>query len=111
MQEHLNKKQLVVFVAVTHRQQTIPRGHLVAIRIFVESILRYGLPPQFQVAVVKPHPKAHRKLRDLLAANFGTAGAVHWKESDLSGDDSKAGPGLDSDTFPYVSLTIDLGRK
>jgi hypothetical protein len=50
--------------------------HMSVIRLFVESILRYGLPPQFQAAVVKPLPKMEARLRTALAANFGT-GARH----------------------------------
>jgi hypothetical protein len=46
--------------------------HMSVIRLFVESILRYGLPPQFQAAVVKPLPKMEARLRTALAANFGT---------------------------------------
>lgn len=48
--------------------------HLAVIRLFVESILRYGLPPQFQAAVVKPLPKMEARLRAVLAASFGTGG-------------------------------------
>jgi hypothetical protein len=46
--------------------------HLAVIRLFVESILRYGLPPQFQAAVVKPLPKMDARLRAVLLASFGT---------------------------------------
>jgi hypothetical protein len=46
--------------------------HLVVIRMFVESILRYGLPPAFLAAVVKPLPKMDVKLRAVLAEAFGT---------------------------------------
>ena len=84
--------------------------HLVAIRLFVESILRYGLPPRFQGVVMKPSGRTETKLRKGLAANFGTTGAVHWKEGAFSGDDSKAGPGMDNETFPYVSLTVDFQK-
>ena len=48
--------------------------HLVAVRLFVESILRYGLPPSFVPVVVKPHARtlAHPKaLRGMLADQFG----------------------------------------
>jgi hypothetical protein len=50
--------------------------HMSVIRLFVESILRYGLPPQFQAAVVKPLPKMEARLRTALAANFGTGALV-----------------------------------
>ena len=47
--------------------------HTVVIRIFVESILRYGLPPAFQAAVIKPSDKGEAKLRAVLADTFGTS--------------------------------------
>eukprot|EP00878_Enallax_costatus_P006736 GHUV01007062.1.p1 GENE.GHUV01007062.1~~GHUV01007062.1.p1 ORF type:complete len:354 (+),score=90.62 GHUV01007062.1:158-1219(+) len=46
--------------------------HMAVIRLFVESILRYGLPPQFQAAVIKPLPKMEARLRTVLATTFGT---------------------------------------
>jgi V-type H+-transporting ATPase subunit C len=48
--------------------------HICAIRLFVESILRYGLPPQFLPVLMKPHQKSTAKLRKLLASVFGSAG-------------------------------------
>lgn len=51
--------------------------HMSVIRLFVESILRYGLPPQFQAAVVKPLPKMEVRLRTVLASAFGTGAAKH----------------------------------
>lgn len=37
--------------------------HITAVRLFVESILRYGLPPQFLAALMRPNPKMLAKLR------------------------------------------------
>ena len=44
-------------------------------RLFVESILRYGLPPRFLAALVKPSPKTLPKLRKVLASTFGGSSA------------------------------------
>jgi hypothetical protein len=44
--------------------------HIFSVRLFVESILRYGLPPQFLAAVMKPVEKLEGKLRNQLAAAF-----------------------------------------
>ncbi|EPZ31995.1 ATPase, V1 complex, subunit C [Rozella allomycis CSF55] len=38
--------------------------HVKALRIFVESVLRFGLPPVFQPVVLKPKNKAEKKLRE-----------------------------------------------
>lgn len=45
------------------------------IRLFVESVLRYGLPPGFVAGVIQPKQKAEKKLRALLEG-FGDAGSV-----------------------------------
>jgi hypothetical protein len=44
--------------------------HLIAIRMFVESILRYGLPPAYQAAVLIPVEKAEPRLRAALNDAF-----------------------------------------
>ena len=48
--------------------------HICAIRLFVESILRYGLPPKFLPALMKPNQKSTARLRKTLASLFGNAG-------------------------------------
>lgn len=76
--------------------------HISAVRIFVESILRYGLPPAFQAAVIQPQAKQEAKLRAALAASFADGKAQYWK------DDGSSSLGLvdSSDLHPYVSFTL-----
>ena len=50
--------------------------HICAVRLFCESILRYGVPPKFLAALVKPNAKQVQKLRKLLAAIFASNGAL-----------------------------------
>ncbi len=45
--------------------------HLLVVRLFVESILRYGLPPSFQAAVLRPQDKTENRLRAELDSSFG----------------------------------------
>ncbi|OEL31987.1 V-type proton ATPase subunit C [Dichanthelium oligosanthes] len=40
--------------------------HFCAVRVFVESILRYGLPPSFLSAVLAPSTKSEKKVRSIL---------------------------------------------
>lgn len=40
--------------------------HVKALRVFVESVLRYGLPVNFQAAIIQPQKKGNRKLREAL---------------------------------------------
>jgi len=69
--------------------------HVTAIRLFVESILRYGLPPQFLPVLIKPNPKYESDLRKVLSANFATVGGEHF---------TGGGPG--EDLFPFVSFNL-----
>ncbi|XP_010939292.1 V-type proton ATPase subunit C isoform X1 [Elaeis guineensis] len=40
--------------------------HFCAVRVFAESILRYGLPPSFLAAVLAPPAKSEKKVRSIL---------------------------------------------
>ena len=40
--------------------------HLKAVRLFVESVLRYGLPANFQGALLEPTKKKEKQLRQVL---------------------------------------------
>ncbi|KAH0460042.1 hypothetical protein IEQ34_010705 [Dendrobium chrysotoxum] len=40
--------------------------HFCAVRVFAESILRYGLPPSFLAAALAPPGKSEKKVRSLL---------------------------------------------
>jgi V-type H+-transporting ATPase subunit C len=79
--------------------------HVTAIRLFVESILRYGLPPQFMPVLMRPAPKNHAALRKLLAANFGAVGGQHFTSEPGGGG---GGAGAGEDLFPYVSFTLNI---
>jgi len=87
--------------------------HLLVVRLFVESILRYGLPPAFLAAVVRPARRQEGKLRAALAAAFGSGSdARFWGGGDEAGGAAAAGAGAglgagsEVDAHPYVSLTV-----
>ena len=106
--------------------------HICAIRLFTESILRYGLPPKFLGCLLKPNPKNTAKLRKLLGSMFGSNGALpsakqytdaalpclisgmrttyagtkQYYDGDASGG-AAASVG-DTEMFPYVSFTISI---
>jgi len=77
--------------------------HLLMIRVFVESILRYGLPPQYQAAVLKPVDKAEAKVRAVLASDFGRSSASLWAATP---EDARAGLMANDEIYPYVSYNI-----
>ncbi|KAJ2928753.1 hypothetical protein H1R20_g8229, partial [Candolleomyces eurysporus] len=44
--------------------------HLKVIRLFVESVLRYGLPSSYIGVAIKPNPKSAKKIFDILQRQF-----------------------------------------
>ncbi|XP_030539570.1 V-type proton ATPase subunit C [Rhodamnia argentea] len=80
--------------------------HFCAVRVFAESILRYGLPPSFLACVLAPSVKSEKKVRSILEGLCDNTNSAYWKsEEDVGG---MAGLGGDADTHPYVSFTINL---
>merc|ERR550519_2396834 len=45
--------------------------HVKALRVFVESVLRYGLPVNFQAMLLLPNKKSSKKLRETLNSLYG----------------------------------------
>ncbi|XP_068204050.1 V-type proton ATPase subunit C [Palaemon carinicauda] len=80
--------------------------HVKAIRVFVESVLRYGLPVNFQAILVHPHKKSMKRLRDVLNQLYS-----HLDSSATGGaGESVDIPGLGFNTseyYPYVSFKIN----
>eukprot|EP00798_Chlamydomonas_sp_ICE-L_P027353 gene27353-4654_t len=72
----LKKGMLEKWCQVSYGEAFAAWMHLNAVRIFVESILRYGLPPAYQAALVKPVDKADAKLRAALDKAFSDAALV-----------------------------------
>ncbi|GAA0158829.1 ATP synthase [Lithospermum erythrorhizon] len=78
--------------------------HFCAVRVFAESILRYGLPPSFLSAVLSPPSKSEKKVRSLLLGLGDKSNSTFWTE-----DEGGTGAfGSDADAYPYVSFTVNL---
>ncbi|KAK3183880.1 hypothetical protein Dsin_031166 [Dipteronia sinensis] len=80
--------------------------HFCAVRVFSESILRYGLPPSFLSCVLAPSTKSEKKVRSILEQLCGSRNSAYWKSEDEVG--GMAALGGDIDGYPYVSFTINL---
>ncbi|KAL7152746.1 hypothetical protein ABFS83_04G118900 [Erythranthe nasuta] len=79
--------------------------HFCAVRVFSESILRYGLPPSFLSVVLAPSLKSEKKVRSILEGLCTSSNSTYWKGEDEVG---MGGFGGDSDAHPYVSFTVNL---
>lgn len=86
--------------------------HVKALRVFVESVLRYGLPVNFQAILIHPNKKNQKRLRDVLNQLYGHLDGSTGGSSNV-GVDNVDIPGLgfgQSEYFPYVfyKLGVDM---
>ncbi|XP_031843362.1 V-type proton ATPase subunit Vha44 isoform X1 [Nomia melanderi] len=86
--------------------------HVKALRVFVESVLRYGLPVNFQAILLHPHRRCARRLREILNQHYAhldfsaTASAATQANQDSM---EIAGLGFGQNNyFPYVYYNIDV---
>uniref|UniRef100_A0A8C4FHB3 V-type proton ATPase subunit C n=1 Tax=Dicentrarchus labrax TaxID=13489 RepID=A0A8C4FHB3_DICLA len=103
------KKQfgpLVRWLKVNFSEAFIAWIHIKALRVFVESVLRYGLPVNFQAMLLQPSKKTMKKLREVLNDLYkhldSSAAAIIDSAMDI--------PGLNlsqQEYYPYVYYKID----
>lgn len=82
--------------------------HVKALRVFVESVLRYGLPVNFQAIVLKPQKKQNKRLREALRQLYIDLDSTGLNSG---GDDEPTVPGLSvgsQDYYPYVYYSVVL---
>lgn len=80
--------------------------HVKALRVFVESVLRYGLPVNFQGMILLPQKKTQKKLRDSLQSLYAHLDSAGGSGADL---DMPAGLGFgQSEYYPYVYYKINI---
>lgn len=84
------------FVAMTH---------LKMVRVFVESVLRFGLPADFAVVLVEPKAKAEKKVRALLKSTFASLSSAMIDGADAP-DEGGAVTGADGIFYPYVCVEV-----
>ncbi|XP_025085754.1 V-type proton ATPase subunit C 1-A-like [Pomacea canaliculata] len=82
--------------------------HVKALRVFVESVLRYGLPVNFQAMIMLPNKRSQKRLREVLNQLYS-----HLDTTSMSGSDGSSMeiPGLNlgsADYYPYVFYRINL---
>jgi V-type H+-transporting ATPase subunit C len=80
--------------------------HIKALRVFVESILRYGLPPDFQGMTVRPKPRYERKVRDLMAQLYAKLGSSLAKGNKNEPMEDIQGVMYDKEYLPFVCFEL-----
>ncbi len=116
------KEMLLTWCSINYAEAFMMQMHLKAIRLFVESVLRYGLSsgplmsrggaggfggqqiqPNFQAFFIMPKKGKLDALRKVLGELYGSSSA------DLDLDDNVVVPGAGGgEFFPYVSLSLAL---
>eukprot|EP00818_Percolomonas_sp_WS_P007675 CAMPEP_0117443422 /NCGR_PEP_ID=MMETSP0759-20121206/4686_1 /TAXON_ID=63605 /ORGANISM="Percolomonas cosmopolitus, Strain WS" /LENGTH=366 /DNA_ID=CAMNT_0005235395 /DNA_START=229 /DNA_END=1329 /DNA_ORIENTATION=+ len=77
--------------------------HIKAMRTYVESVLRYGVPPQFVSLLIKVNPRKQKKLHRFFKDNY-----KHLQDEDFGAMDSNdASNPYGMEFHPYVLLTIN----
>jgi len=79
-------------------------SHLKAIRTFVESVLRYGLPVNFTAAILEPEKGKDLRLRQILRElykNLPNAALAETVEGEVDA-------GLEKDFYPYVYFGLNV---
>jgi len=102
------RKALIRWCKTNFSEAFIAWIHLKAIRVFVESVLRYGLPTNFQAMLLLPNKNKQSKLRKALAELYGhlSSKSSIFNNKELNKDED-TGPESEN-FFPYVSLEINL---
>jgi len=81
--------------------------HLKCIQTYVESILRFGLPPEFQAMLLVPKKGHERKLEKKLCEFYSYLGEDFGNEEDVTDEKSNILLGQEK-FFPYVWSEIDI---
>ena len=94
-------------------------AHIKAVRLFVESVLRYGLPADYYAVAIRPNPKRAKGLETALSGYFasleGMAAASRRKKAGGSADGGNGDvPGeyaalLEEELLPFVAIELPLG--
>ncbi|CAG8433215.1 527_t:CDS:10 [Ambispora gerdemannii] len=87
--------------------------HLKALRVYVESVLRYGLPPDFMSSIIKPKHKQEHKVREVLNKEYGKLGGILGRDTQSEENIEEFHNLVDKDYYPYVwfQIHIDLNRR
>ena len=106
--ENDKKKQhqfLIRWVKINFSEAFIAWIHVKALRLFVESVLRYGLPVNFLAVLIYPNKKQTRKLRETLNHLYS-----HLDTSISQGpvDDIPGFSIGQQEYYPYVYFKINI---
>ncbi|KAI9293296.1 ATPase, V1 complex, subunit C [Neoconidiobolus thromboides FSU 785] len=87
--------------------------HIKVLRAFTESVLRYGLPPDYVFSVIKPRNegKLHKKLIEHYGYLAGSRGGVHDDDNNDSEFASVPGVFDDQNYSPYTHFAFNWNAE
>jgi V-type H+-transporting ATPase subunit C len=97
---------LIRWLKVNFSETFVAWIHVKALRVFVESVLRYGLPVNFLAVLIQPNKKSSKRLRETLNQLYS-----HLDTSLSSGEPVDDIPGLNfgqNEYYPYVYFKINM---
>ncbi|KAF5382977.1 hypothetical protein D9757_006313 [Collybiopsis confluens] len=85
--------------------------HLKVIRLFVESVLRYGLPANYLGIVIQPDPKSSKKIFNVLQAHLSYLGSSSRRKGQSKAGDSEEFVGeyqtlMEQEFFDFVIFEV-----
>lgn len=80
--------------------------HLKALNVFVEGVLRYGLPPTFETFVIVPKNRNEKRVRESLSQVFGHLESLGSRKN-KEDDDTVDIAGVSNEYYPYVSFSLN----
>eukprot|EP00924_Labyrinthula_sp_SR-Ha-C_P011235 maker-scaffold_48-snap-gene-1.41-mRNA-1 protein AED:0.02 eAED:0.02 QI:28/1/1/1/1/1/4/892/396 len=89
-------QQMRAWCTAQYSEAFVSWMHVKAIRVFVESCLRYGIPPAFAIGLLRVKNGAERKLKKILVGKFG-------KHQEQIGE---ADPKDEEEILPFVLFTF-----
>jgi V-type H+-transporting ATPase subunit C len=81
--------------------------HIKGIRLFAESVLRYGPPARYETMLIVPYKKELKNLRTALQTLYNDLSATSMIGGD-DDDDAAQGGQSTGQIFPYVQVPLDL---
>jgi len=107
--QETKKKMLVRWAQTSFGDAFMGWLHLKCIQCFVESILRYGLPPECVAMLIFPKKGSEKKLVKLLCEHYQhLGGQFNDAEDDAVITNEEKSTGSGDKFFPFIYLDIDL---
>lgn len=82
--------------------------HTRVIRMIAESVLRYGVPPDYMCLMLTVKPKCEKKARDVLLRVFSSKAESKNKNLELQLEELSIAAGIDKEFLPFVLVPLEI---